>query len=93
MMLHEGMYLDPVMRNIEKFLDDSQRAVSGRVFVKLRPYSFEILGIDSENDLMKATGAAYGEMNEGWSGEDVQGFTRIISNSLRLHQSMHKFEY
>jgi argininosuccinate synthase len=89
MMLHEGQYLDPVMRNIEKFLEDTQLFVSGKVYLTLRPYALEVNGIESEHDLMKASGATYGEMNVGWSGEDVIGFTRILSNPARLYHSIH----
>ncbi len=91
MMLHEGQYLDPVMRNMEKFLEDTQKYVSGRVFITLRPYAFEVTGIESEHDLMKASGATYGEMHEGWSGDDVKGFTRILGNPARLYHSLHPF--
>ena len=92
MMLHEGQYLDPVMRNIEKFLEDTQLFVSGKVYLTLRPYTFEVNGIESEHDLMKASGATYGEMHEGWSGEDVIGFTRIMSNPARLYHSLHPYK-
>ena len=91
MMLHEGQYLDPVMRNIEKFLEDTQLFVTGKVYLTLRPYAFEVNGIESEHDLMKASGATYGEMNVGWSGEDVIGFTRILSNPSRLYHSIHPY--
>ncbi|KPL16136.1 MAG: argininosuccinate synthase [Bacteroides sp. SM23_62] len=92
MMLHEGQYLDPVMRNIEKFLEDTQLFVSGKVYLTLRPYTFQVNGIESEHDLMKASGATYGEMNVGWSGEDVIGFTRILSNPARLYHSIHPYK-
>ncbi len=92
MMLHEGQYLDPVMRNIEKFLEDTQLFVSGKVYLTLRPYAFEVNGIESEHDLMKASGATYGEMHEGWTGEDVIGFTRILSNPARLYHSIHPYK-
>ena len=92
MMLHEGQYLDPVMRNIEKFLEDTQLFVSGKVYLTLRPYAFEVNGVESEHDLMKASGATYGEMHEGWSGEDVIGFTRIMSNPARLYHSLHPYK-
>ncbi len=92
MMLHEGQYLDPVMRNIEKFLEDTQLFVSGKVYLTLRPYAFEVNGIESEHDLMKASGATYGEMNVGWSGEDVIGFTRIQSNPARLYHAIHPYK-
>jgi len=86
MLLHEGQFLEPVMRNIETFLTDSQKTVSGKVFVKLLPYRFELQGIESAHDLMSNKFGAYGEMNKGWSGEDVRGFTKILGNQTKIHQ-------
>ena len=88
MFMHEAQYLDPVMRNIETFLEDSQQRVSGEVSVTLHPYRFELVGIASEFDLMQAKFGQYGEMNNAWSGEDVKGFTKILSNSLKIYQSL-----
>jgi argininosuccinate synthase len=85
MLLHEGQYLEPVMRNIEKFMDDSQKYVSGTVTVKLQPYRFEVLGITSEHDLMNARFARYGEENTAFTGDDVIGFTKIISNQMKIY--------
>ncbi|MCS6967958.1 MAG: argininosuccinate synthase [Cytophagales bacterium] len=85
MMLHEGQYLEPLMRNIEVFLEDSQQNVSGEVYVKLMPYRFEIQGIRSPHDLMAARFGQYGEMNNAWTGEDVKGFTKIISNQMKIY--------
>ncbi|MEM9848435.1 MAG: argininosuccinate synthase domain-containing protein [Bacteroidota bacterium] len=90
MLLHEGQFIEPVMRNIESFLADTQTSVSGKVWVKLLPYRFEIQGIESPNDLMQAKFGQYGEMNKAWSGEDVKGFTKILSNHLNIHQSVHQ---
>lgn len=86
MLLHEGQYLDPVMRNIEKFLDDSQVNVTGEVYVNLQPYHFSMNGIKSDFDLMNAGFGQYGEMNEGWSADDVKGFTKILGNQLKIHR-------
>jgi argininosuccinate synthase len=91
MMLHEGHYLDPVMRDIETFLEHTQKYVTGKVFITLRPYAFDVTGVESEHDLMKASGATYGEMHEGWSGEDVKGFTRILGNPAKIYHSIHPF--
>ena len=85
MFLHEGHFLDPVMRNIETFLQDSQEMVTGDVIVKLMPYRFECQGVDSPNDLMQTKAGQYGEMNTGWSGDDVRGFTKIFSNATKIH--------
>ena len=88
LLLHEGQYLEPVMRNIEKFMDDSQKYVSGKVKVKLSPYRFEVLGISSEHDLMNAGFAKYGEENTAFTGDDVIGFTRIMSNQMKIYGSV-----
>ena len=87
MLLHEAQYLDPVMRNIETFLTDTQTYVTGTVELELAPYRFSVVGIDSEYDVMQVSGGTYGEMNNAWSGEDVKGFTTVLSNSLKLFKA------
>jgi argininosuccinate synthase len=82
--LHEGQFHDPIMRNIEAFLSDTQKTVSGKVFVKLHSYRFEIVGIQSEHDLMSNKFGSYGEMNNSWSGEDVKGFSKIFGNQTMI---------
>ena len=85
MLLHEGNYLDEVMRNIEAFLTDTQKNVSGDVFVSLHPYRFELNGIASNHDLMNASFGSYGEMNKGWSADDAKGFIKILSNAGKIY--------
>ncbi len=86
--LHEGQILDPVMRDIESFLENSQQNVTGTVFVQLLPYRFHITGIESPYDLMNSRFGKYGEMNSGWSGEDVRGFTKIFGNQTMIWQQV-----
>ena len=86
--LHEGQILDPVMRNIEAFFEDSQQNVSGKVFVELLPYRFHVTGIESPYDLMSSKFGKYGEMNNGWTGEDVRGFTKIFGNQTMIYHSV-----
>ena len=90
MLLHEGQFLDEVMRNVERFLEDTQRYVSGKVFVRLHPYRFELEGIESEFDLMNAAFGSYGEMNRGWTAVDARGFIKILSNSGRIAHQIHR---
>lgn len=85
MLLHEGQLLEPVMRNIETFLTETQATVTGTVTVKLHPYRFELIGIHSDYDLMNSGFGQYGEMNKAWSGEDVKGFTKVLSTNLKIH--------
>ncbi|MCW3115491.1 MAG: argininosuccinate synthase [Segetibacter sp.] len=85
--LHEGQILDPVMRDIEAFLQNTQKNVTGDVFVQLKPYHFHIVGIESKYDLMSSKFGKYGEMNNGWTGEDVRGFSKIFGNQTMIwHQ-------
>src|SRR6188768_793395 len=86
--LHEGQILDPVMRDIEAFLINSQQNVTGKVFVELLPYRFQVVGIESEFDLMSSKFGKYGEMNNGWSGEDVRGFSKIFGNQTMIYHSV-----
>lgn len=90
MMLHEAMYLEPVMRDIEAFLESTQSNVSGKVYIDLHPYHFHMVGIDSPHDLMKSGFGDYGEVNKAWDGEDVKGFTKIMSNSLKIYNNVNK---
>ncbi len=85
MLLHEGQYLDAVMRNIEAFLIDSQKNVNGDVFVSLHPYRFAIDGISSKNDLMNASFGSYGEMNKGWTAEEAKGFIKLSANQSKIY--------
>lgn len=88
--LHEGQILDPVMRDIEAYFTSSQQYVNGDVFIELHPYHFRIAGVDTPHDLMSAQFGAYGEMNQGWTGEDVQGFTRIFGQQTRIWQAVNQ---
>jgi len=88
MLLHEAQYFEPVMRDIEKFLENSQQRVSGEVLLTLYPYRFEIEGIKSDYDLANAKFGSYGEENTLWTGDDVKGFTKILANSMFIHRSM-----
>ena len=86
--LHEGQILDPVMRDIEAFLENSQQNVTGDVFVQLMPYRFQVIGIESPYDLMNSKFGKYGEMNNGWSGEDVRGFSKIFGNQTMIYHQV-----
>jgi argininosuccinate synthase len=88
--LHEGQILDPVMRDIEAFLANSQQHVTGDVFVQLMPYRFQITGIESKYDLMSSKFGKYGEMNTGFTGEDVRGFSKIFGNQTSIWNAVNE---
>ncbi|MCU0420304.1 MAG: argininosuccinate synthase [Cyclobacteriaceae bacterium] len=86
--LHEGQYLDPIMRDLEAFLTSTQQHVTGEVSVTLHPHRFVINGIESTYDLMSAKFGKYGEMNLGWTGDDVKGFTKIFGNQVAIYHQI-----
>jgi len=83
MFLHEAQYLEPVMRDIEAFLQSSQRNVNGTVIVQLKPYHYTLVGVESEFDLMKTDFGEYGEINKGWTAEDAKGFTKLTAIPIK----------
>ena len=92
MFLHESQYLEPVMPDIEAMLTSSQRHVNGTAILKLRPYGFETVGIDSNDDLLKSKLGEYGEMQHGWTSEEAKGFIKVLSTPLRVYYGIHKDE-
>ena len=92
MFLHESQYLEPVMRDIEAMLTESQRNVNGTVILELRPYCFSTVGVDSKDDLVKNKFGEYGEMQKGWTADDAKGFIKVLSTPLRAYYANHKDE-
>ena len=92
MFVHEAQYLEPVMRDLEAFLESSHKNVNGEVSIRLRPYSFAVSGVDSPHDLMNASFASYGEMNRAWTAEEVDGYTKILGNQQRIWYSINGTE-
>ena len=93
MFLHESQYLEPVMPDIEAMLTSSQRNVTGTAILKLRPYGFETVGIDSVNDLTKSKLGEYGETQTGWTADEAKGFIKVSSTPLRVYYGIHKDEH
>lgn len=91
-MMHDSMYLEPTMRNVENFLEDTQKHVTGKVTLTLHPYYFMMEGVTSKYDLMNSNFGSYGESAGRWTGEDVKGFVTIMSNSLRNYYAVNSDE-
>ena len=77
MLLHEGQHFDPVMRDIEAFLNSSQEVVTGTVAVRLFKGHISVLGCESPYSLFDLSVASYGETNTLWDARDARGFTQI----------------
>lgn len=86
--MHEAMYLDPVMRDMEAMMESMEQHVSGEVVVALMPYHFSVLGCTSAHDLMSSKFGSYGEINKSYTGQDVVGFTKVLANPLKIYYSV-----
>ena len=91
-LMHEAQYLDPTMRDMEAFMESSQKSVCGSVEVLLRPYNFFVLGCKSKYDMMSSKFGEYGEINKSYTAEDVVGFTKVLANPLKIYYSLHPDE-
>ncbi len=90
MFLHEAQYLEPVMRDMEAFLENTQANVTGEVIINLRPLSYTLVGVNSDFDLMKTDFGEYGEVNKAWTSDDVKGFTKILGNQMKIFHNVQK---
>lgn len=88
MFLHEAQYLEPVMRDIEAYLESSQENVTGQVIINLKPYHYVLVGVESDFDLMKTDFGEYGEINKAWSADDAKGFTKIYAVPNKIFQAV-----
>ncbi|GAB6394694.1 MAG: argininosuccinate synthase [Bacteroidales bacterium] len=88
MFLHEAQYLEPVMRDMEAFLQSAQKNVTGRALLTLRPYTYILVGVESKYDLMKSDFGVYGEEQKAWTAADVKGFTRILGNQMKIYYNV-----
>jgi argininosuccinate synthase len=92
MFLHESQYLEPVMRDIEAMLTESQRNVNGTVILELHPLTFSTVGVESDDDLVKNKFGEYGETQKGWTSDEAKGFIKVTSTPLRVYYNVHKDE-
>lgn len=88
MFLHEAQYLEPVMRDMEAFLESSQKNVTGKVIIELHPHYYTLVGIESDYDLMKTDFGEYGEVNKAWDANDMKGFVKIMGNQMKIYQNV-----
>ncbi|MGV6845769.1 MAG: argininosuccinate synthase, partial [Lutibacter sp.] len=90
MLLHDGQYLDPVVSNLESFLTDSQKKVTGTVEITLKPYHFVLNGVHSKHDLMSNKFGDYGENNKAWTADEVKGFIKVLGTANKIYYNVNK---
>jgi argininosuccinate synthase len=77
-LVHEGQHLDPVCRDIEALLVNSQARVTGAVEVLYRPGNAFVEGVTSPCSMMAASKGVYGEAAGEWSAADALGFSKMV---------------
>ena len=92
MFLHESQYLEPVMRDIEAFLESTQHHVNGTVILTVGPKWFECTGVDSPEDLVRNPLGEYGETQSGWSADEAKGFIKLLETPLKVYYGRHPDE-
>jgi len=85
--LHEGQYLDPVMRDVEAMIGSSQRWVEGETRVRLHVGTFQVTGVRSPHSLAAERFGRYGEEASLWSGNEAEAFGKIASIPALLASS------
>lgn len=81
-LLHEGFWLDNVMRDVEAYFESEQRVITGTTTLRLGNGTIELVSIQTEHSRMRGK-ARYGETGAGWDGRDTDGFSKILSLSVR----------
>jgi len=92
-MLHEGLYFDPVMRDIEAMIDSSQTCVTGSARIKMHKGNFLVEGIKSKYSLMKSDIASYGETQKLWDYRDAEGFCKIYGVPSKLYSIVNRHKW
>jgi argininosuccinate synthase len=90
-MLHEGLYFDPVMRDIEAMIDSSQQTVIGDVRVRLFKGHIQVEGCSSPYSLLDRAAGTYGESNEAWTGAEAAAFCKLYGlQSVLAYRTQHR---
>jgi argininosuccinate synthase len=84
MFLHEAMFYDPVVADIEAMIRSSQSRVKGDVRLTLCRGILRVDGVRSPYSMMEAARATYGETQSLWNGRDAEGFSRIYGMQGRI---------
>ena len=83
-MLHEGRAFDPLVKDLEAFLESSQTRVTGEVRMMLYPRAAAVDGVRSPHSLMDPKIASYGEENKLWTGAEAAAFAKVFGVSQLL---------
>jgi argininosuccinate synthase len=57
---YSGLWYDPLRRDLDKFIDETQKRVNGKVKLRMQNGSLRVIGRESEYSLYKNNTASYG---------------------------------
>ena len=86
-LVYRGFFFEPLRENLESFLVDSQKNVTGEVLINLSPGKVEALAVQSKN-ILKSQEGAYAQ-SATWSEAESKGFIKLIGQSTSTWSSIH----
>ena len=86
-LVYKGFYFEPLRENLEAFLVDSQKNVTGEVMVNLSPGKAEAVSVKSKNILISTEGT-YAQ-SATWSESESKGFIKLIGQSTSTWSNIH----
>ena len=87
-LVYGGFYFDPLTKNLENFLEDIQKPVTGKVTVLLNAGKVEAVAVDSKKILVSKE-AVYAQ-SASWGVEESAGFIKLLGKSTSTWTEINK---
>ena len=87
-LVYGGFYFDPLTKNLENFLEDIQKPVTGKVTVLLTAGKVEAVAVDSKKILVSKD-AVYAQ-SASWGDEESAGFIKLLGKSTSTWTEINK---
>ena len=87
-LVYKGFYFDPLIEDLESFLENSQKSVSGRVTLLLSPGKVESISVESKKILQKKD-AIYAQ-SASWDEKESIGFIKLYGQSTSTWRGLNK---
>ncbi len=87
-LVYGGFYFDPLTKNLENFLEDIQKPVTGKVTVLLTAGKVEAVAVDSKKILVSKD-AVYAQ-SASWGVEESEGFIKLLGKSTSTWTEINK---
>jgi argininosuccinate synthase len=87
-LVYGGFYFDPLTKNLENFLEDIEKPVTGKVTVLLTAGKVEAVSVDSKKILVSKD-AVYAQ-SASWGVEESEGFIKLLGKSTSTWTQINK---